>query len=105
MPIETLTFFYVALSGFMAIWTFRYFTNRKERTSEFEWLGLSIFWGLAILACLNSITDIPTRTKLLQNPLLAGFTLSFLGIVFGYGASYLSKRGLFSWISKSLGPN
>ncbi len=103
MPIDTLTFFYVALCGFMTVWTFRYFTNRKEKYSEFEWLGLSAFWGVAVLGLWGMIPDSTEKTKIFANPFAAGFMLSFVGILLGYGASRISKMGWFAWLFKFLG--
>ena len=39
------TFFYIGLSGFMAVWTFRKTVRRADKLSEFEYIGLSAFWG------------------------------------------------------------
>lgn len=101
-PIETATFFYVVLSGFMAVWTFRYFTNRKEKYSEFEWFGLSVFWGLAILGVFGMAPE-ASKTEILENPLTTGFLLSFFGIFFGYSLSRFSRLGWLSAISRFFG--
>ena len=99
MTLDTLTFFEIILSGFMAIWTFRHFTNKNKVYSEFEWFGLSVFWGLIIIAVVAQL-PYPKMSELLSNPLATGLVTSILGVILGYLATEFLR--LLYWIRKIL---
>jgi hypothetical protein len=104
MTIDTFVFYELALSGFIAVWIFRYFTGRKEKNSEFEWLGLSAFWGLVILIIVEAIHLPEQQLKdLLGNPFAAGLALSTFGIVLGYMGSRFVRIKLFKRLITYLG--
>jgi hypothetical protein len=99
MSFDTYSFFLVGLSGFMTVWTFRYFTGSKK-TAEFEYVGLSAFWGLVMLVIWESLPKAHPEqiTELLSNPYAAGFVLSLLGALVGYAGSEAVK--LIKWIKE-----
>ncbi len=60
MPsIDLLNTFLVVVPGAMTVWSFRYFSN-SNKTGDFEYLMLSVFWGAFILACLGSAMPLPS---------------------------------------------
>jgi hypothetical protein len=94
MPLDTITFLEVVLSGFMTIWTFRNFTKSDKKLAEFEWLALSVFWGLVIvgfISYLNSIKPYPNMQQLISNPFAMGLVTSILGIGFGFLGAEIRK--------------
>jgi hypothetical protein len=96
-----MTFFYIGLSGFMTVWTFRKTIGRKDKLSEFEYIGFSAFWGLAVLlfiefiaTCLDGLFNLHQMEaikKVFENPFATGFGFSILGmqLAFIVGKSYL----------------
>lgn len=94
MTLDTITFFEIALSGFMTMWIFRHFTKNDKKMAEFEWLGLSVFWGLLImtlLSGLNSLKPYPNMQEFLSNPLATGLGTSIIGIVIGFFGAQVNK--------------
>ncbi len=94
-PIDTYNFFFIVLSGFMTVWTFRYF-SRSQKKGDFEYLGLSAFWGLVLCAIVGlffKYSNIPSDKINLfsSNPYAGGFTLSLIGIVGVYIANVVVK--------------
>ena len=107
---DTITFFEIILCGFIAVWVFRHFTNSEKKYAEFEWFGLSAFWGLSILALWNSIAmlnpDLQVQTsELLKNPFSTGLTLSTFSIILGYGASRVIRLRIWNYVIKFFGKN
>lgn len=83
MTFDTPTLFYFVLSGFVTVWTFRYVTKSKKH-GEFEYAGLSVFWGLALLAFFEFV--IKDQQKIaydLKNYYAYGAAASVLGFFFG----------------------
>ena len=102
-PVDTIWFFEVFLSGFMTVWTFRYFSNIKEKYAEFEWLALSAFWGLFMLALIGLLPDKEQIKNLLMNPFAAGLILSVFGLIVGYAGSRIRRIKWFKWVINFLG--
>lgn len=92
MEFDTEIFFLIVLSGFITVWTFRYFTGLKK-TGDFEYLGLSAFWGLfnIIVLELLLLNDKTKISQSLANPYAAGFVLCILGFLFGWGGARFLK--------------
>lgn len=99
MNLDTLWFFEIFLGGFITVWTYRFFSNKSEKYSEFEWFGSSAFWGLIIVVLVSMLPKKDVIKQLLDNPLATGTVCSFLGILFGYGGSRLIRM---VWFKKSL---
>lgn len=79
MTLDTQTFFYIILGGFITVWTFRYITKSNKAIDSFEYLGLSAFWGLFILMIFELILKDPEKiNKALQNQYSAGFIFSIV---------------------------
>lgn len=85
MAVETFTFFEIILAGFVAVWTYRYFSKSQTKLSDFEYLGWSAFWGLAILVSFQLITKLfgTDIEDLLKNPFATGFLMSIIGLTAG----------------------
>jgi len=101
MSFDTYSFFLIGLSGFITVWTFRYLT-KSEKTAEFEYICLSAFWGIAILAIWESSQSIVKSSpdhirQFLSNPYAAGFVLSFLGMIFGFVGAHVAN---FKWFRR-----
>lgn len=110
IPIDTIVFFEIALAGFIAVRTFRYFSENKEKYSEFEWLGLSAFSGLFIIMTMGGIIQtypggIAELNKLLVNPFATGAIMSSFGFIFGYVASRIIRFKIWSWLMEYIGKN
>jgi len=106
---DTVAFFEIILGGFMAVWVFRYFAGSERKYSEFEWFGLSAFWGLVILALWNSFAqltpELQTQTnELLKNPFATGLTLStFFSVILGYVAARLVHFRFWRYVMNFFG--
>lgn len=88
MNFEVYSYFVIILSGFVAIWMYRHFSKSQSKISEFEYLGWSAFWGLAILISFQLVakffhTDSEALINLFGNPFATGFSMSILGLVGG----------------------
>jgi len=69
----------------MLVWSFRHYSNSRNKISDFEYLGFSSFWGVIVLTGYAWFTkDNPEKFKILiSNPFLAGVFLSFFGFLAG----------------------
>lgn len=79
LPIDITHFLLFAIPGLITVWAFRYFTDSKK-TGDFEYLGLSFFWGLVLAGFYAQIIPSPD-TSLLANPYAASFGLSVVGFI------------------------
>lgn len=94
ISINDLNFLLFIIPGFIIVWSFRYFTGSRK-TGDFEFLGLSFFWGLTNLL----LTFLYYKTfwsqekfqTMLENPYGAVFTLSLFGFTLGWIGGALSK--------------
>lgn len=93
MEFDREIFFLIVLSGFITVWTFRYFTGSKK-TGDFEYLGLSAFWGLFNIFVFELLISLDKKS-LSQvtggNPYAGGFVLCIFGFVFGWGGASLLR--------------
>ena len=104
MTLDTYTFFEIILSGFIMIKTYRLFQENMTKYSEFEWLGLSAFWGLIIMLTVSSVQNNSViMHDLIINPLNTGIVMSMFGIIFGWLASIISRRRVVRYIIKTVG--
>ena len=86
------SYFIFVLSGFITVWSFRFVTKSKK-TGDFEYLGLSVFWGLFTLMFFEYVIhDIPKIQQLLSNQYAAGAVLSLIGGTIGLAAGLIVKR-------------
>lgn len=97
-PLDIAHIFIFVIPGFITVWSFRYFTNSKK-SSDFEYLALSIFWGLMILLLYELISTNERTKNLLENPYAAASVLSILGLIIGWFGSVLSR---VDWIKKMI---
>src|SRR4030042_901427 len=101
VPISDLSFLIFIIPGFITVWSFRYFTKSKK-TGDFEFLGLSFFWGLATLFLtflyFKFLGSQEEFQKVLENPYAAAFALSLFGFIFGWVGGVLSKEKCFQKI-------
>jgi hypothetical protein len=92
MTYDIETFYQLILAGFITVWTYRH-TSRKplKHQPEFEYLGLSAFWGLAILLFMawTQRRNPEYLEGLLTNPYASGAVFSFLGGMLGTSAAQL----------------
>ncbi len=91
MTIDTIMFFEIILSGFITVWTFRYFTRSDKKITEFEWFGSSAFWGLIIVGIIASFKSYPDINGLISNPFAMGLVGSVFGVIIGFVGSKFSK--------------
>ena len=101
MNIDAYSFLTLGVSGFMTVWTFRKLTKQKEKLGEFEYLGLSTFWGMIIIftALLIPKTNPENFYKAFNNPFAVGFVFSCFGIIMAILGAELFWIGLL--ISKT----
>jgi hypothetical protein len=95
MSFDIETFYRLILSGFVTVWAFRRFSaHPKAKQSDFEYLGLSAFWGLVVLLLLAWIErETPERINdLFANPFATGVVFSALGASIGFLGSSLFHR-------------
>ncbi len=88
MNFEAYSYFAIILSGFVAVWMYRHSSKSQSKISDFEYLGWSAFWGLAILTSFQLIAKLfhtvpEGLTKLFGNPFATGLLMSILGLVGG----------------------
>lgn len=85
MSTDIQNFLSFVLCGFTTVWTFRHL-KKIQRTSDFEYLALSIFWGVVVLMLFDLLPGINTdqKNKLLTNPFAAGLVLSIFGFSLGF---------------------
>lgn len=94
-------FLIFVIPGFVTVWTFRYFT-KSEKKGDFEFLGLSFFWGLIILLFYELVSPKESINKLLENHYAAAFVFSLVGPIFGWLGSRMSKAEWFRGLIKKL---
>lgn len=75
-PISEYNFFLFTIPGAITVWSYRTAT-KSNKSGDFEYLALSVFWGIAIFAL--NILFIPKSTGiLLQNMYAAALVLSLV---------------------------
>jgi len=92
------------IPGLITVWTFRYFTNSKK-TGDFEFLGLSFFWGIIVLVIMETLSRQHSLDNLLKNPYATAIVLSAFGFIFGCIAGRISRTKIFKIIMNFLGKN
>ena len=76
--IDTIHFFIFVIPGAITVWAFRYF-RKSKKMGDFEYLALSAFWGLMMLATLSFF--IPEEAaRLLKNPYALALSFSIVGL-------------------------
>lgn len=104
-------YFTFVLGGFGMVWAYRWASESKKPISDFEYLGFSTFWGLAIFGWLEWIVlgNLEILDILHTNPFATG-AVSFLielilGSVAGYyigsKADWLEEK-MKSWLNAKL---
>jgi len=95
-------FLIFVIPGFITVWAFRYFTKSKK-TGDFEYLGLSFFWGLIMLLIFELIGSEESIKKLLQNYYATAIVLSLFGFIFGWLGSIIPEiKILINLIKKKI---
>ena len=103
-PLDSYNFFLIILTGFVIVWSFRKTMGQKEKISDFEYLGLSAFWGTVTLVCLVLIQrgnstklanlDIMLKEPRISGPFIAlwgGFCAVAIGLLLRYTPAPLDK--------------
>lgn len=88
--IDIIHFLIFIVPGAIAVWSFRHFT-KSNKQGDFEYLTLSAFWGVIILAIQSLIVSTSELNKLLSNPYAATMVLSLFGFFGGWLASKIAK--------------
>ena len=109
MPIDQFTFWIFLITGFMLVWSFRYFTDSKKQ-GDFEFLGLGIFCGFINLMIFSflmkfSYAKFPTNDNPLVEMYAAGLILSIVSISLGLLAAQISKWKWFRSLMNRLKSN
>jgi len=92
VTLDATIFLYIGISGFMTVYSYRLFVKSDKKLSEFEWLGLSAFWGLIIITFLSLFSKIfPNFTELISNPFATALVDSIFGIGFSFSGSQIVK--------------
>jgi hypothetical protein len=89
--ISDFNFFLFAIPGFLMVWCFRKFTH-KEIKSDFELVGLSIFWGLVNLALWEFFSGTKIVNETLKNIYVAALVLCLVGVLFSYIGSWIALQ-------------
>lgn len=82
IPIDVFSFFIIAIPGAITVWSFRLFTKSKKQ-GDFEYLALSVFWGLVVLFIQNFIFPNELLKRMIGNLYSYAFISSFLGYFLG----------------------
>jgi hypothetical protein len=85
---EILTF---VIPGFITVWSFRNFTHSKK-IGDFEYLGLSIFWGLIMVVLNSIISPKDSFREVLGNPFAAAIAFSFVGCILGFWVARIANK-------------
>lgn len=109
-PLNSWMFWILILPGFLTVWVFRYF-NRTKGAGEFEYAGLSIFWGLFILFLTSMMWKIGLLKGIpdtnLTNPgQLLGLAslLCIVTFVLGWAGSSLANFKWFKTLINAIRP-
>lgn len=90
LSIDITHFLLFVIPGFILVWTFRNFTGSKK-TGDFEYAGLSFFWGLVMVSIYGAM--LPGRLgDLLSNPYAAALGLSPFCFMAGVVVAKLYNR-------------
>jgi hypothetical protein len=103
IQISELHFLIFIIPGFLMVWCFRKFTH-KEIKSDFELIGLSVFWGLINLLLWELINKKETVAKMFENVYSAAFFLCLFGILCSYISSWVALQEWWSGLKKILKP-
>jgi len=79
------------IPGFITVWSFRNFTHSKK-TGDFEYFGLSIFWGLVMVLLNSLIAEQNEFEKILGNPIAAAIAFSVIGASLGVMAAFFTNK-------------
>ncbi len=81
----------------MTVWAFRKTVGRKEKLGEFEYIGFSAFWGIALIIFYNfaKASNLKISSGLLFNPIDIGFVLALAGMFFAWLVGLICN--LFGW--------
>jgi len=98
IPLDIYNFLIFIIPGFVAVWTFRYFTSSNKK-GDFEFLGLSFIWGLILLVITEYLSQIAYGAeheqkinKLLGNPYAMALVQSVTAFIIGAAGAFLSKK-------------
>lgn len=87
LPTSDFIYFFIILAGFMTVWAFRRTTKPKDKISEFEYIGFSAFWGIAMIALYGGIETHfiqISKVDLFSNPFATGLFLSVIGMIISF---------------------
>jgi hypothetical protein len=102
-------YFIVVLSGFMIVWSFRFWAGYTEKIGEFEYAAFSALWGIPMAILLITYLQSPRaqlhQTAQLVNsfPMFGTLLLLPIGLFVGtVGGLALGKPwdNLKSWLKK-----
>jgi hypothetical protein len=82
-------FWIFVIPGFLMVWIFRYF-HKSKSGSEFEYIGLSIFWGMLLI----SLVAFLQHFRILKLP---DVHLNNSGEVIGFASILCIVALLFGW--------
>ncbi|MES2223752.1 MAG: hypothetical protein V4469_02340 [Patescibacteria group bacterium] len=86
---DAYVYFYIIFTGFITVWSYRKTVNLDKKLSEFEYIGFSAFWGIALIAAYGGLEKLdPRLSNLLTNPFASGLCLSVLGM----GVAFFAGR-------------
>lgn len=102
MSLDTQVYFLIILGGFASVWGYRKVRGLKKPVGEFEYLGFSAFWGMALLAFFSwELKDKPESIQLLeQNPYAAGFLFAIFGAAIGAAVGFLVNSIFYAFDGK-----
>ena len=86
IPIDQFLFFLFIIPGAITVWSFRFF-RKSKKTGDFEYLALSVFWGVVMLSILMFLVPVETK-RLIENPYASVLVFSF----FGFCASFVVHK-------------
>ncbi len=92
--VDILHLFVFVIPGFLTVWSFRYVIN-SEKKSDFEYLALSVIWGLIMLLFFEVTHSKESIEMLVQNPYATAMILGIFGLLFGWVGGLITKSHWF----------
>lgn len=103
LQIADLNYLVFLIPGFLMVWCFKKFTA-KPAPDDFEFAGLSFFWGLVNLMLWELLVKKEIVDQTLKNIYATTFILCIFAVVFAYGASWIALQDWWMGLKKIFKP-
>lgn len=98
VSIADINFLFFVIPGFIAVWSYRYSTY-SEKKADFEYLGLSFFWGLVIAALSTLLLK---NSSLFNNPYAVSLTFSIIGLAGAFTVSVIKEKNRLTATARAI---